>query len=118
LSFEARHIRHVTAGSGFYEHEAGLRFARTQQLCKRFRRMNRRHDGAPALLHRGNHRAVPTVLAAAFLDRSDGHIGATAREWLDCSHTEHDRIANHAVHLVALQERLGERNGDTRLRCR
>ena len=42
------------------------------------------------------------------------HVGAPAHERLERGHAQHDGIANDAIHLVALEERLCERHRDAR----
>ena len=87
-----------------------------QEIVKVGRLEHRWHHRAAALLHRRDHRPIPPFLAHARCERRARHIGALAHERLHRRHAKHHRIANHAIHLVALQQRLRQRQRDGRLR--
>ena len=66
--------------------------------------------GAPRLFHRGQRHPAPPVGAGAAEQGGDGHFRAARHDRLYCSHAEHHGVADHVVHLVALQNGLHERH--------
>ena len=52
------------------------------------------------------------MLTSASLDRAHRHIGAAAHERLHRNDAEHHCIPNDTVHLIALEQRLRQRDRD------
>ena len=80
--------------------------------------VHRRNYGAAALLYRRDDRPLPAIVAAALRHGLHRHIGPPAHKWLHGRHTQHDSVADDAVHLVALEQRLRQRHGDARFGSR
>ena len=51
-------------------------------------------------------------------ERGDRDLGSSRDDWMNGRGADHHGIANHVIHLVALEYRLREGEGDTRFRRR
>jgi hypothetical protein len=65
-------------------------------------------DGPAALLGGGDGDALPSILPAAFLEDGCRHLGPRRQDRADGLGADHDGVADHVVHLVALQHGLGK----------
>ena len=77
-----------------------------------------RHDGAAALLHGRHGDPLPAVHASRSLQAAEAHLGPGGYQRQDGRHAEHRRVADDAVHRVALGDGLDQRQSHRRLRHR
>ena len=74
--------------------------------------------GAPRLLHGRQRNPAPAVEASAAQECGDRQFRSARDQRLNGRHAEHHRVADDFVHLVALQDGLGERHRDRQFAAR
>jgi hypothetical protein len=93
-------------------------FGAIETAFKRLRPQDDRHDRAAALLHGRDGDSLPAVHPSRRFDSLNAHLGPSGHERQDGRDAQHRRIADDAVHRVALGNGLGQRQSHRGFRRR